>query len=120
MATLRSDHVTGAAANVQVGGGQFVFEFVQTPPFLINHSKTLCMDPFKLTSLRISEKSLKRAERIAYSTKFWKTSEVLRLAISFGLLICEKYSFTKFYWHMHEYDVGLGHFDIDVKWVPND
>lgn len=78
------------------------------------------MDPLKLISLRISEKSLLQAEKIASSSGYLKTAEVLRLAISLGLLICEEYVVSKLHSHMYEYKKGVGYFDINVKWVPND
>lgn len=77
------------------------------------------MERLKLTSLRISEKCLQRAEKIASGQRYYKTSEVLRLAISFGLLICEKGVVCRLNWLMYESDMGRGHFEINVKWVPN-
>lgn len=77
------------------------------------------MDSLKLTSLRISKKCLQRAEKLAAVHRYWKTAEVLRLAISFGLLICEKGIVARLHHQMYEYDMGRGHFDIDVKWVPH-
>lgn len=78
------------------------------------------MEHLKLTSLRIPEKCLQSAEKMTAGNRYWKTAEVLRLAISYGLLILQQKPVSLMCHHMYEYDMGWGHFDIDVKWVPNE
>lgn len=78
------------------------------------------MERLKLTTLRISQKSLQRAEKIASSEKYYTQSDVLRLAISLGLHIIGEHIFNTLYHQMYQQEMGNGHWDIDVKWVPND
>ena len=76
------------------------------------------MAALKLTSLRISEECLYEAEKIASSERYFTQADVLRLAISLGLHIIREHMFCRLYHQMFEQEMGKGHWDIDVKWIP--
>lgn len=76
------------------------------------------MEPLKLTSLRLSKKSLQRAEKIASSQMYCKPAEVLRVAIFLGLQICEKNQFNRLRNRVWESEMGEGDFDIALRWCP--
>lgn len=74
------------------------------------------MESLKLTSLWISEKCLQRAEIIASGQRYWKTSEVLRLAIWLGLQIMREHSIHELHRNWIKSELGRGHYDIHIEW----
>lgn len=56
---------------------------------------------------------------MAAGRRYWTKAEILRLAISYGLLILQQKPISLLHHQMFEHDMGRGHFEIDIKWVYN-